>query len=1532
MTLQRLAEAQKLLRVGRFGEAVRNLGTILDADEDFFFQPDRDEPIHRSLKAEARQLIGSMPVEGRELYELQYGPQARRMLAEAVAAGDMTRLAEVSRRFYHTEAGYEATLLLGLHHLDHGRPLAGALTLDRLHSMPNNDARFQPALSLAAAAGWYQAGGVDRAARILTVLKESRKGSPVRLGGREVPWFASAEDAADWLAGHVGTQPSDTSEAARQWLMARGNPSRNASSPGGSPLLNVRWEVPVADDPVIERFLAQQQQQNMEQGVPPIPELHPLVVDDVALMRTTRNLLAVDVRTGKRLWEVPVDDPLESLLHLSPDDQRLRGQLQHVPLAMRERVLQDKTFGSISSDGQHVFTIEDLTPSTGLPQTRQMVRGAVRVMPGQPEPYNRLASHEIRTGKLKWHLGGSGDEFALRMAETFFLGPPLPLRGQLFVLAETKEEIRLLALDAATGDLLWAQPLAMVEQGVLHSPVRRLSGLSPAYADGIMVCPTSAGAVVAVDLATRSLLWGYRYSQSIVTRQRVPFFAVQFGVYPGQQGATRWADANPIISDGRVLVTPMESDSLYCLDLVDGRQHWSASREDDLFVACVHQGSVVLVGRQRVRALGLADGKPAWEGRTLEFPDGGMPSGHGFYSGSRYFIPLTTAEILAVDLDHGRTAHVARSRQGQVPGNLVSYEGLVLSQSAGGLAAYYQLEVLGKEVAERLAKDPADAGALALHGELLLDQGKRDEAIRSLDHSYRLASDRRTADLLREALLDGLRNDFDAFRGRAAEIEPLLSEPSEQAEFLRVMANGLHRAGQWSAAFEHYMKLIEFDEDRRRVEPVDKTLSVRGDRWIRARLATLRAEASGDEAAEIERLIALRMQDAVEANTVEGLVRFLDYFGDDSGTDPARDALVRTLTDAGKLLEVEMALWSKPSATGASPGGAAAARLAELFAQSEHEAEAKAAYRYLAERYADVVCLEGKTGRELINALPDGHLGHPLSGADPIWPEGRIDVQEIAANRPPTQGRYPLDFRGDPGPFFRDTVIRMDQSRRAVSATDGFGNVRWSAPLVEPGSPHSFAFNPATTYVRACGHLLVMSLGYRIIAIDALGQPGRGQVRVLWSQDLTQGGFDQTLLRIAMAGGPQFPQGVAIVQHGSHQLGSLGPVTSRYVCFQHYRNLVAADPITGETLWVRHGVPLGSTLFGDEEYVLAAAPEQRDIIVLSALDGSLVGQRSLPAPERLAGEPDEVLPAVQRRFGQAVMTTLGRYIVVSYVDPADGQQVLGLYDPVEQYYVWGPMRTAIGKTAYLNEELLGSLGPDGVLKLIRMHDGRVIFDEKLAGEATATEMHLVRAGSRYLVVTNRPRIQDQARRINPLPGTHYRPIGSGRVYAFDMEGQLLWPKPAIVETQLLVLHQPEDLPVFVFASQSYDPQRAGAERFTTRVACLDKRNGRMVYRGSFTGPTATFEVVGDPETNSIEIQLQQNVVRFQLTDTPLSPEELEAAEGMDDQSGVDSPPVKPSAAILKAIGGALRQAGAIAGGASDVLPRWPEPLEPEPNP
>ena len=532
--IQLLGLARQLVDRGRYAEAVRALGAILDSPEDNFL-PERSGPVHRSLKSEAQQMLGRMPAAGAELYELQFGARARQMLDEAIAEGSVSGLTEVSRRFFHTRAGYEATFLLGLDHLDHGRALAGALVLKRLHDQARVAEQFEPALSVALATCWLRAASPKEARQTLAALRARHPDARIRIGGKEAPLAGSDDAALAWLSTMVGAVAVAQMPGLDRWAMVRGNPARNAIAAGGEPLLSMRWRVPTSDHPYIEAMLQELRSDEEDHEQWMLPGVHPLVVNDVVLMRTTRNLLAVDFNSGKRLWEAPpAEDPFEAMLSSGLQDQQgYNGPGgyhpgQQIEQGLRFRMFGDATYGTLSSDGECVFAIEDLQLETANGGRNMFVTGPHHNEESGPRAFNRLAAYDIRTGRLKWHLGGSQEEFNLPLAGTFFLGPPLPLMDQLFVLGESRGEIRLIALDGKTGSPLWTQQLANVNRDILNDPLRRLSGVAPSYADGILVCPTGNKSIVALEAATRSLLWGYTYSaENDQSQQQAMFFAVQ---------------------------------------------------------------------------------------------------------------------------------------------------------------------------------------------------------------------------------------------------------------------------------------------------------------------------------------------------------------------------------------------------------------------------------------------------------------------------------------------------------------------------------------------------------------------------------------------------------------------------------------------------------------------------------------------------------------------------------------------------------------------------------------------------------------------------------------------------------------------------------------------------------------------------------------------------------------------------------------------------------------------------------------------
>jgi len=1370
-------------------------------------------------------------------------------------------------------------------------------------------------------------------------------GAAVRVGGRRVEWFRSEAEACDWLVALVGTAPEGGPRATEDWVMFRGGPGRNASSQGGGPLLNLRWWIPATDDPMVEDLLGQVIQYAREQSLPVLPSVHPLVVhrefeiprqgrppwkvDDVVLMRTATNLLAVDLLTGKRLWRVDVDDPLEAIGSASsPAGPQTPSPQQASQMAYR--LWDNATYGTLSSDGRYVYSVEDLPwgPGTGQTTRRVILPGRTQNPAARP-PLNRLTAHDVRTGKLKWHLGGADDQFALRQAETFFLGPPLPLMGRAYVLAEKRGEVRLMVLDATNGDLLWKQQLALVESEFGLGQVNRTAGVSPSYADGILVCPTGVGAAVAVDLATRSLLWGYRYEEEQPLNPyaaRVRLMQLRAGGVPGKVPYDRFCDASVTIGEGRVLLTPPSADELHCLDLLTGKPSWRLERNGDLYVACVHEGKVVLVGRSGLRAVSLTATvqsketvqqvehtergietktvevrvtrpKPAWDGRTVDFPEGATPSGRGFYSGPLYFVPLSTAEVVAVDVAEGRVVHRAKSRKGLVPGNLVCYRGRVISQGFRGVETFYQLETAREEIDRRLAANPDDPVALSLKGEILLDEGDRAGAIAQFRRAYEIDPDPRTRVLLRESLLEALREEFAEYRDRVPEVEALLDTPSQRAEYLRLMACGLQAAGQWRPALEEYLKLIDLDEDRGELDEVSPGLSVRRDRWIRAQLAALREEAGAQGANALDEPVAERLEAALTAGDVQSLRGFLALFGDHPSAAKARQALIDRLRQRGRLLEAELELWKAQASEDRDEAARATAELAALLIEAKRPGDAAWCYRRLGGEFAEVVCRDGKTGRELYEEVArEGPVAEALA-PEPDWPQGKVlvEVGQPSQVDHSSYGRYTLPMREGADPFFGDVSLQLDQSRRGVRALDGYGRRVWELALQQSNVARSVAFHPTLSHGRACGHLLLAASGqqnHQLVAVDTLGNGEEGQPKLLWTEDLRDPGFDLLQLQRAAArqGVPFNPFGVPFgfvhTQSVQQANGGLGPVTSRYVCFQRFRKLIAADPVSGEPLWVRHHVAMGSFLFGDDDYVFVLAPDEAEADVFRAIDGSRLGRRPVPrikmsVPSQASGQVLQYAP-----FSQHCLATFGRRLLLWR--PEESELVLEMFDPWTQQRPWPARRLPMGTHhALIGQEALALLEPNGRFRLISLPDGRAKSDVQLEVGDRVTDIFAFRCGAQYFLVTHSPSAATQRvlMPVQPVPGTVSRPITHGRVFAFDLEGNLAWPKPVTIQGQHLLPDQPAHLPVLTFACQVYDRQANGINRQRVAVLCLDKRTGREVHKEEYSGNTSIFEITGDPEAHTMRIRTMRNTITLRFTDEEIEPE----------------PPPTAARALLKAL-------------------------------
>ena len=171
-----------------------------------------------------------------------------------MTAGDLAKLTEVSRRYFHTKAGYEATLLLGRYQLDQGRPLAAALTLKRVADSPVAAAQYDPELSVLLATCWVHANQPEKATDdARCACKQRLPQAKVRLLDGEEPLFSSDDQALAWLERIVGGgRIAAVAGRRRSGSCIRGNETRNATTHGGVPLLNFNWKLPTVNEPADE--------------------------------------------------------------------------------------------------------------------------------------------------------------------------------------------------------------------------------------------------------------------------------------------------------------------------------------------------------------------------------------------------------------------------------------------------------------------------------------------------------------------------------------------------------------------------------------------------------------------------------------------------------------------------------------------------------------------------------------------------------------------------------------------------------------------------------------------------------------------------------------------------------------------------------------------------------------------------------------------------------------------------------------------------------------------------------------------------------------------------------------------------------------------------------------------------------------------------------------------------------------------------------------------------------------------------------
>jgi hypothetical protein len=261
------------------------------------------------------------------------------------------------------------------------------------------------------------------------------------------------------------------------------------------------------------------------------------------------------------------------------------------------------------------------------------------------------------------------------------------------------------------------------------------------------------------------------------------------------------------------------------------------------------------------------------------------------------------------------------------------------------------------------------------------------------------------------------------------------------------------------------------------------------------------------------------------------------------------------------------------------------------------------------------------------------------------------------------------------------------------------------------------------------GHLLVVSSGEKIMAIDLLGPSQAASGNVLWEATTIEP-FAGLAAQISY---PQFVQqsrgfgeyGKAKWGHAQDEagrpLGWIGPVGPASVVFQAQGELRSVDPLTGELNWLRRDVPPGCVLFGDDELVFALPHQQTEAIVFRAADGKRLGTRSVP--------PLDEYFEIQGR----------RILRWSTSRPQGGQPqaVLELVDAWKGDAVWTKTFDIDAQVCSVEGEWVGVMDRAGRFELIDIASGDVVLAQDLLADPTLGRIFVLLSRDRVVLVTDR---------------------------------------------------------------------------------------------------------------------------------------------------------------------------------------------------
>lgn len=1357
---------------GRVGEGLENLQRIFDRGQDSLDWNETSTALV-SLRAEAMKVLEGLSRREIRNYEQVYGAEASRLLQDGIALNEAGLVEDVVRRFFYTQAGFEAVDWLANRWLDRGRFAMAARGWESLFEARVHRSRMTRAQLLKLVVASEMSDRHEHLAEIQNLLEEHN----VTIGNRSM-------SATDWLSRFQRdvlsrTRPEDLD-------IAESAARRNITISASTAYLDPVWSVPLSRNGEVIPEVDEWEEEEIDEALKSsATACHPLVVGQAVVFRDYDGVRAVSLKDGHELWKYTSTLDLKGFL------DRLSLQRKSTSLTTVEQAyVGNSALGVLATDGVRVFAIEmQDSPTTEAraaivtpPVVANPARGrrnASRVQsPEESQITSRLialrldnpAGKQAESIKPEWSVGGAGQAEGVTggggsvLADHQFLGSPLVVDGVLYVITEVDRQMNLVALRARTGEHLWTQGIALLEERIQDKTQhdRYAAACSPTFSEGIVVCPTELGIVVGVDSLTGGIRWVYHYGQEFISSSRTVFARSRRRMARfGHPGLTNWA----MIQGRKCLYLPRYSQKIHCIDLVTGEADWTVPREDAEYIAAVSDEVVLVVGTQQTRGLLLQD-----EGRELWATRIGVPSGRGLRTGESYLVPLKSGQLAHLKIADGKaegfstpqwhertgkstspqpflSANALPGSGASLPGNLAAQQDMIVSMGGQSIAAFPQAAPLLKKVNIQLAADPSDdeQRLLAARLELLTGDVRAAEVQvkKLLGRKEETVVSDRAAGLMRELLYINLDSSQpDRFRS-FSELDRLATTSSQRSRYLMHKTEWQLERGDWSGVLASVGEFARLDLEMPVSVADDSSFRVSAAAWVPAILRRLE-DLGGERArSDIETLVLSERKVALSNDDLVGMRRFLDVYGRRPEAGIVRLRLAQRHFDRGDYQAAELLLLEGRHDRDLNAQVFATEKLAQLWDHLGLHTEAAGLLAELNQPHEDDSQAVRRERARFLAEFPRQSLSWSMyEQTQPLdWAVDRVAVQEH---------RW---FESDPQLHESYTGYRQ----RFVTPAKGAFHV------LDKGSTRESRF----------------------AIVDRETGMTVGTVRVPSDHNYPIWAKDPLLGHLIPLGGKGSIAGLSLIEHetneplwtrdfetlsGRGKTILSGPAGDGFCVFQANQYLFAVAPHSGQILWLRSDLDPESGLqasrstglFGDAESLVVFGSDRASYTVYRTLTGEVLRRGKLDVSLR-----DQV-----RSFGRKLLHV---------TDSLTQMKRIRLWDPTtDRVEIDEPFHSGHVYVDDSHDEL-AVMHRDGQLRIFDIKTSQVRLDVQMDPQDIAglQLLQFFSDSERYYINIRRPRGRSR-QMVNISYGSdRFVPTADiqGDLFAIDRKtGRSLWER------------------------------------------------------------------------------------------------------------------------------------------------------------